>query len=83
MFDQFALLTGRTSSLKHNCWVPNVFVASTELLRALEGGRLGGAALDVFESEKAPLEDHVLSLCRLAVPFFSLQTLSLTLERGP
>lgn len=34
------------------------------LLRALEKGQLGGAALDVFQSEKAPPEDHVISLCR-------------------
>lgn len=34
------------------------------LLHALEEGRLGGAALDVFTSEKAPLEEHVLAMCR-------------------
>ncbi|CAN0286804.1 unnamed protein product [Ectocarpus sp. 6 AP-2014] len=35
------------------------------LLQSLEQGHLGGAALDVFECERSPLEDHVVSLCRL------------------
>eukprot|EP00752_Nemacystus_decipiens_P010137 g9033.t1 len=35
------------------------------LLGALEEGRLGGAALDVFASEEAPAEDHVVAMCRL------------------
>lgn len=42
----------------------SALLAFTALLHTLEEGRLGGAVLDVFEREKAPLEDHVVSLCR-------------------
>lgn len=43
---------------------PDVQFTTTAILKALEEERLGGAALDVFVSEKVPLEDHVISLCR-------------------
>lgn len=39
-------------------------LAFPALLHALEEGRLGGAVLDVFDCEKAPLQDRVVSLCR-------------------
>ncbi|CAM9275220.1 unnamed protein product [Discosporangium mesarthrocarpum] len=35
------------------------------LLDCLQKGGIGGAAMDVFCSEKAPLEDHVIDLCSL------------------
>lgn len=41
-----------------------IFLVPAALLSALQEQRLGGAALDVFGSEKVPLEDHVISLCR-------------------
>lgn len=39
-------------------------LVSSALLHALEEGRLGGAALDVFASETSPVEDHVVAMCR-------------------
>ncbi|CAM9127261.1 unnamed protein product [Hapterophycus canaliculatus] len=35
------------------------------LLHSLEKRQLGGAALDVFDKEKLPLQHHVVNLCRL------------------
>lgn len=42
----------------------HTMLPSSALLHALEEGRLGGAALDVFATEKAPIEDHVVAMCR-------------------
>lgn len=42
----------------------NTMFVPSALLHALEEGRLGGAALDVFASEKAPVQDHVVAMCR-------------------
>ncbi len=54
---------GGAAHIQHRNRARPLFALSA-LLDALAEGRLGGAALDVFASERAPLEDHVVSLCR-------------------
>lgn len=60
---KYALGKERLAMLPKHAWVVNVGRGSTvdeaALVEALEGGKLGGAALDVFETEPLPKESRL------------------------